>query len=438
MQRISAISKTAEAARLTLQRLIAALAGCALACSTALAQDHEDDEDEAHVHTHVPVEIDASLGWADIIEAALATHPMRYELGARATEADIWQRRAGSWLAGAPSVYASYLSDGPRDNVGQREYEAGVELPLLKPAQRAANRELAGTLSQESDAAEVMLRWQVVGTLRGLLWDIEAASTAHALAEAQLEVAETVERTVERMTALGELARADLLLAQSATLGRRAHVIETEAELLDGERAYRALTGLDHRPESVAEHLVRRDTFDDGHPALAFANADVRRAEASVDQAQRAAKGNLSLTAGPRRQRDPFGTIYTDSIGVGISVPIGGGRMGAAASAVAVRALGDAQTRRAALLRQMDLDLHEAEHIMSVVTESLELAERNAELTSAQVQMAQSAFENGEIELRELLRIQSAANDAMSEAARLRIERLRAIAAVNQALGELP
>jgi outer membrane protein TolC len=403
-----------------------------------MAQEHADEDHEVHVHTHVPVEVDPGLTWAEVIEAALAQHPMQFELSARADEASIWQRRSSSWLGGAPSVYATYLTDGPLDDVGQREYEAGIELPLLKPAQRSANRALADTLTEESSAAALMLRWQVVGTLRSLLWDIEAATQAVALAEAQLELAGEVQRAVEHMHTLGELPRADLLLAESSTLERQTNVIEAEAELLDGERAYRALTGLDRRPPSIGEMLIDREVFDDAHPALAFANADVRRAEAHVEQAERAANGNLAFTAGPRRQRDPFGTIFTDSVGVGISVPVGGKRIAATATATAVRALGEAATRRATLLRQMDLDLHEAEHTLSVVTESLELSERHSALTEQQAEMGRSAFENGEIELRELLRIQAAAYDATSTTARLRVERDRAVAAVNQALGELP
>jgi outer membrane protein TolC len=52
--------------------------------------------------------------------------------------------------------------------------------------------------------------------------------------------------------------------------------------------------------------------------------------------------------------------------------------------------------------------------------------------------MGRSAFAQGEIELRELLRIQDTAQNAERELERLGIERQRAIAAVNQAIGVLP
>jgi outer membrane protein TolC len=90
------------------------------------------------------------------------------------------------------------------------------------------------------------------------------------------------------------------------------------------------------------------------------------------------------------------------------------------------------------LLRRLDLDLHEAEHTLAVLEESLELAEQRAELTERQWQMAQSAFAQGEIELRELLRTQESAQSVIRDVQRLRVERERTIAAYNQAVGETP
>jgi hypothetical protein len=52
--------------------------------------------------------------------------------------------------------------------------------------------------------------------------------------------------------------------------------------------------------------------------------------------------------------------------------------------------------------------------------------------------MAQTAFAQGEVELRELLRIQESEQAAMRDVQRLTIERQRTIAALNQALGETP
>ena len=100
-------------------------------------------EEYAHVaaqaaHTHVPVEIDAALDWSTLISTTLAAHPGSGGLAARTAEAEAWEQRGRQWLAAAPSLYFSYLSDRPLDDLGQREYEGGVELPLWRGGQRSA------------------------------------------------------------------------------------------------------------------------------------------------------------------------------------------------------------------------------------------------------------------------------------------------------------
>jgi outer membrane protein TolC len=104
---------------------------------------------------------------------------------------------------------------------------------------------------------------------------------------------------------------------------------------------------------------------------------------------------------------------------------------------LAMRLVAAAETERGQL-PSVDLDLHEAEHTLAVLEETAALAAERFELTEQQARMAQSAFAQGEIELRELLRIQESALGARRDLQRLAIERLRTIAALNQALGETP
>jgi outer membrane protein TolC len=89
-------------------------------------------------------------------------------------------------------------------------------------------------------------------------------------------------------------------------------------------------------------------------------------------------------------------------------------------------------------MRRLDLDLHEAEHTLSVLEASTALATERDTLAAEQLRMAQAAFAQGEIELRELLRVQETTLAARREVERLAIERQRTVAALNQALGVTP
>jgi outer membrane protein TolC len=184
--------------------------------------------------------------------------------------------------------------------------------------------------------------------------------------------------------------------------------------------------------------LTARTEFDEGHPLLALANAELARAEASQTLADDSSRGRPSLSIGPHRQRDPLGTFYSNSMQMTFNMPLGGRNYGSAARAQAARVVAEAQAQRSALLRELDLALHEAEHELFVVEESLDVAVERADLANRQLTMAETAFAQGEFDLRTLLRTQESTRIADSELAGLQIQRLRMIALLNHALGEIP
>jgi cobalt-zinc-cadmium efflux system outer membrane protein len=423
-----AVRGTSTARRRRRAALVLSLAACAHVASAA----------EPESHAHVPIKVDAELDWETLLATALAAHPRGPELSARAAEAAAWTARGRQWLAAAPAMYFSYLSDRPLSDVGQREYDVGVELPLWRGGQRSSVRALASSATAASAAASAALQLEAAGLLRGALWDIQAAANDVAAASDTVTVAEELLRAVERRNARGDLPLADVLLARAALLERRQAVVTAGARLVDAERAYYSLTGLDRRPATFAEERSAKSEIDATHPLVALADAEVARASSQAEVAGGDARGNIALTLGPHRQYDPFGTMATDSVTFAVRVPIGGGSHVDAARATAARLAASAAAERGALLRRLDLDFHEAEHGLEVVEESAALVAERRELAGQQVRMAQLAFTQGEIELRELLRIQEAEQLAAREVQRLAIERERTIAALNQAVGELP
>lgn len=419
--------------------LVALLALASLATGVHAQEDPTPEEGvQRPMHVHEPLKVDPNLSWRELIDHTLEGFPSLAAVQARASEADALSERASRWLAAAPTIYFDYLTDAPLSNFDQREYDVGIELPLWRAGQRSAARGLGESATSESAAALATLRWEIAGMLRASLWDIAGAANALELARDSLDVATELLRVVERRSDSGDLPASDVLLARSAMLEKQVAVIDGEAMLLDAERSYESLTGLDSRPATFAEPLTRQEDFDENHPLLALVSAGVERAQANLDLIDRETRGNPVLTIGPHRQRDPLGTFYSNSMLVGVRLPIGGKSHGVAERARASRALAEAESQRGMLLRQLDLDLHEAEHTLFVIEQSLDIATNRAELSERQWQMGQTAFAQGEIDLRDLLRIQDSALTATREVARLKIERQRTIAALNQAVGELP
>lgn len=416
----------------TVNLAFALLATAPVACAAqpAAPQDHGPTE-------HVPIDVDAGLDWHTVLDSAVRHYPRYIELDARNREADALARRSRSLFAGRPGLTLGYRSDDPLDDYGLAEMDTGLTMPLWRFGERRAAGRIASSARDETAAASKALVWEVAGALRDALWDIEDAVNGVELAAEALALAEEIERIVARRHALGDLPLEDTLLAESTVLERRAELIERRAALVDAEFAYELLTGMRARPPALVETPIEQRDFS-AHPLLSLARAEAERARAALELSARAAKGSPSLMIGPRRERDPLTDYYTDSVGVEVSIPVGGGAHADVETAASRRQLAGAEAALAALERRLHAELHEALHTLEATENALSLARRRAEIAGRYREMGQTAFEQGEISLVELLRRDEAARIAARSARRLEVQRGRAIAAVNQAVGILP
>jgi outer membrane protein TolC len=196
------------------------------------------------------------------------------------------------------------------------------------------------------------------------------------------------------------------------------------------------VTGLDRRPEFTPEVLSGIDAIAPTHPALAFANAAVERAEANVDVVEQTVNTGTSVLLGTRHERPAFGTELDDSIGITLSIPFGGGSHRDTQISEAARTASAARANRNRQIRALTLALHEAAHGLNVVHENLETAAERLTLAERHEAMSDMAYEKGEIELMDLLRVQATTIEARRQATRLEIEEKRQTALYNQAVGE--
>jgi outer membrane protein, heavy metal efflux system len=404
----------------------------------APAQPASHEHAEHGPQEHAPIDVDRGLAWDTVLARALVHYPQYVELEAREREADALRRRARSWFASRPSVMLGYRSDSPLDNYGLAEYDTMLNLPLWRFGERRAAGIIGERAAGGAAAAQAALRWEVAGALREVLWNIESAVNGIELAGEALDVAADIERIVARRHEVGDLPLEDALLAQTEVLERRTALIERQAELVDAEFAYELLTMLPARPPAFVEAVPERRVLASSHPLLALAEAELELARAQLELTAREAKGAPTLSIGPRRQRDPLTPFFTDSVGVEMTVPFGGEAHMDAATAAAHRRVTEAQARRSMMERRLHADLHEALHSLDTAESALALAEERAELAERHRRMGQTAFEQGEIALLDLLRRNESALRAAREARALEVLRGRSLAAANQALGVLP
>jgi len=98
----------------------------------------------------------------------------------------------------------------------------------------------------------------------------------------------------------------------------------------------------------------------------------------------------------------------------------------------------DAEVRHTTARRALDLQLHEVEHELFVLAESLPLSEEQARLARRQWEMARAAFEAGETDISQVVIALQQTRQSARELETNTLRHARLIAEFNQILGVLP
>ncbi|MBU72106.1 MAG: hypothetical protein CMN81_08340 [Spongiibacter sp.] len=190
------------------------------------------------------------------------------------------------------------------------------------------------------------------------------------------------------------------LQSEALPLESRQQLLEREAELVDAERQYMTLTGLQQRPAQFIEVRPGQPRIDAQHPQLRLLLAKRQQQTELWQQKRHEAAGNSTVSLGVRRERGSNLDPETESLGLSISIPFGGSAHTNAASASAAVAMTDADVRLKQVRLQLQQQLHEVEHELDVLEESLAYAAQARDLAQRHWKMADKAFAAGESNIR--------------------------------------
>jgi outer membrane protein TolC len=144
---------------------------------------------------------------------------------------------------------------------------------------------------------------------------------------------------------------------------------------------------------------------------------------------------NPSLSVGVRRERGDDSESFNHSLGVGITIALDDKRYSQKAIAEASVALTEAQVARQKLEKQLQQQLLAHKASLAASQAQLELAREQDITTQRYYQLQKKAFELGELNLVELLRSQTLANQSRGRKQQLELEIAQKTAELNQALG---
>jgi len=373
-----------------------------------------------------------------IFDKAWQLAPQGRVAEARRGEAEASRGVAQSLLAGAPQITIGQRSDRWNDDLGKRENEVALALPLWLPGQRNAQAAVAAADGSATEQGIAAARLALAGELRSALWNLILTRNEAAIMGQRLAALLKLEEDVGRRVKAGDAARTDLLLAQQERSQARAASLEAEARVVRASQRYRVLTGSEQLPSDPEEALRPALEANAAHPRIATGQASADRARAGLQLAQAASTDAPSLALQYRRDREGYGATNRDSVGIALSIPFATGTRNAPRIASANTALIEADAELQRTQAEVEAELLEAEALLSASRLGVELAGEREQAASERLRLLRRAFDLGETALSELLRAQAQASEATLELARSRARLSAALANLNQARGFTP
>jgi cobalt-zinc-cadmium efflux system outer membrane protein len=385
------------------------------------------------------VETDPNLTLSQLLDQTLEKYPDRLINEALLQQAEALQTRGDSWLAGSTALLLDYADDRIADDRGTREAAANLEFTVWNWGQRSAAQDVAETARTAASKQSVAVKLDVALLLRNALWTIALAESRLQQARSNLDISEQLLAKVRRRVELGDLPRADLLLAESDHLQNKTLLAQAEAELMHSRKAYISLTQSNRLPINYQETLSALQDISPDHPLLEAVNALVARKQAAIEWAKTTDSINQpKVYIGGKTSRDQRGTADMQSANIGVVIPFGHGTYDAPEIAAANLELNQVLAQREHLQRSLEKALHEAEHVLEVNRVELQIARQMKTIAEQHLKMMQTSFEAGEINLLDLLKVQARSLEAIRNAKEQEVKLQRNIALYNQAVGVLP
>lgn len=393
------------------------------------AQHESDHFDELKVNPNLQLH--------EVLEKTFLRHPLQATLQSRDSVVSAKKLVANAMLPTAPAVSLLHQNDVLGSGRGEREWQAEMELPVWLPNQRNNRLKVADASQSSVIASRESLKLHVAGQLREALWDIAMNNNNLALALNKLEVANKLQRDVEKRHQAGEMAKTDVMFAQQETLRVEKEKLRAEAEVMHARHRYYLLTGLRELPANFEEKQSELEDYSQSSIWLE-AQSKVGLAETERNLAQVESHENMQVLFNMRSTKGAFDSTANDSVGLKLRIPFGGETRAAPIKAAAELGVGNALSERETLKYALETAMHEAEHNLSVSRVELAIANKQFDIAKESARLAQKAFQLGESDLVSLLRVQAQTFEAERAFTTRQIQVQWDIARYNQTVGVLP
>ncbi|HPX88705.1 MAG TPA: TolC family protein [Methylophilaceae bacterium] len=404
-----------------------------LATCVALTLSYTSNAEEL-----IQLQRNQQLTLTEVVRLSILRSPKQAEIQAGKGLVNAKNIQANSFLPSAPAVSAGLQNDAVGSNRNLSQWEVGLDLPIWLPGQKTARTTLAQGAQIELDKTSANLSLDIAGQVRDAVWSLGMAINEAELQDARHKAAQDLLADVEKRWKAGELAKTDVMLAQNGTLLAKAALIKANAEVKHAEHRYWILTGLKELPNTFEEPLNSKEMIDDSHPWLAESAAKIEIANHHRSLSAIEQRENPQVMLNVRHERGAFDSLYNDSVGVAIRVPLDAKVRSAPMMANAEMAIAQAMSEHEQRQRLLESAFHEAQHNLEVIREEIEILQAQHKLSQESLQLAKKSFALGESDLIDLLRIQATAYESERALKSRQTQMQWHIARYNQAIGVLP
>jgi len=403
------------------------LAGLLISGASWAASEHEEAD----------VRFDSQLTLSSLLATTLERHPYAGVLHAGQDTAEAEITFGKHWFPEVVEVGGFHLSDRQLNDIGAYENEVALSVPLWLPGEKRAQIALGEAASTAQASREAEFRWRVSATLRQQLWQLMLARRQWELALEQEQRLQDVLVQVTIFTEVGDFSRADQLATMQELAIWKSETITLEAGYQDAVREYQALTGLTGVPSDISEVLTEEQEIREDHPALQVAMDQLVEASASTEVTRQGNSARPSVQVFWRGFRGDRSSPDVNALGLGLAVPLGRSPRWGPEIARANESLANAEAKLLETRRRLDLQLHEARHLLKTTREQLVNSNTMIEAASERYHLDKLAFELGEFSVWEWLRRLSEFKKIERSHELLLMQQGAAIASYNQAAGEI-
>ena len=390
----------------------------------------------ASEHDEASVRFDSQITLSSLLETTLERHPYAGVLRAGQDTAEAEITFGKHWFPEVMEVTGFHLSDRQLDDIGVYENEVALSLPLWLPGEKKAQTALGEAASTAQASRETEFRWRASASLRQHLWQLMLVRRQWELALEQEQRLQDVLEQVTIFTEAGDFSRADQLATMQELAIWKSETMTLEAGYQDSVREYRLLTGLLRVPSDISEELSEEQEIREDHPALQMAMDRFAEAAASSEVTRQSNSARPSVQVFWRGFRGDRTSPDVNALGLGLAVPLGQSPRRGPEIARANEGLAHAEAQLLETRRRLDLQLHEARHLLKTTRDQLANSRTMVEAASERYRLDKLAFELGEFSVWDWLRRLSEFKKIEQSHELLLMQQGAAIASYNQAAGE--